>query len=163
MAGMGPAPKHPDQRRRQNASIALTQLPAGGREGDVPVWPLGAAKSPSVKSAELELWKQLWATPQAVMWERNAWTRTVARYCRLAIAAEKPKALGAVLTETRQLEDRLGLSPMSMLRLRWEVVADELAEARAEVEAPARRAKIRAVDPADVKKKPTRRRAAAAE
>lgn len=42
MAGMGPAPKHPDQRARRNATVAMTKLPAEGRKGRAPAWPLGA-------------------------------------------------------------------------------------------------------------------------
>jgi hypothetical protein len=45
------------------------------------------------------------------------------------------------------MEDRLGLTPMSMLRLRWEIAPDELAEAR---DAPApstkERPRLRAVE-----------------
>lgn len=42
MPGMGPPPKHPDQRARRNASVAMTQLPAAGRPGRAPAWPLGS-------------------------------------------------------------------------------------------------------------------------
>lgn len=77
-----------------------------------------------------ELWAELWATPQAVAWERFSWTRVVARYSLLVTIAESMDCSASILMETRQLEDRLGLSPMSMLRLRWEVTADELDERR---------------------------------
>ncbi|MFJ2717419.1 hypothetical protein [Streptomyces sp. NPDC087437] len=40
MAGMGPAPKPDDQRRRRNATVAMTTLPATGRPGPAPDWPL---------------------------------------------------------------------------------------------------------------------------
>jgi hypothetical protein len=56
--------------------------------------------------------------------------RTVARYVRALIVAESRDTTAFQLSEVRQLEDRLGLTPMAMLRLRWEVVSDELAEAR---------------------------------
>lgn len=42
MAGMGPPPKPADQRARRNASVAMTKLPASGRTGAAPSWPLGA-------------------------------------------------------------------------------------------------------------------------
>jgi hypothetical protein len=38
----GPAPKHPDHRARRNATVAMTRLPAAGRTGRAPAWPLGA-------------------------------------------------------------------------------------------------------------------------
>lgn len=40
MAGMGPAPKDPAKRARRNATPVTTMLPAGGRRGPCPGWPL---------------------------------------------------------------------------------------------------------------------------
>lgn len=81
---------------------------------------------------ESELWADLWKTPQAVQWHRLRWTREVAQYVRWKVKAE----LGSLdaSKEARQLADRLGLSPLSMLRLRWAVAPDELGEKRAERE-----------------------------
>jgi hypothetical protein len=137
----GPPPKPDDQRRRRNATVAMTKLPAEGRPGRPPTWPLGTAPSPE----ERDLWRQLWRTPQAVAWERLGWTRTVARYVAVCLDAERDMH-PQLLAETRQLEDRLGLTPMSMLRLRWEIVADEVAEQRQTVEsAVTARDRMRAV------------------
>lgn len=135
----GPAPKPSDQRRRRNAPLAnTTKLPAEGRPGKAPPWPLGG-KPPSV-------WATLWATPQASAWERLGYTRIVARYARLLALADDPEATTPpILTETRQLEDRLGLSPMAMLRLRWEIAPDEVAEKRQERSAPSRRRTLKVV------------------
>lgn len=133
----GPPPKHPSERRRRHATVPMTKLPAEGRRGPAPRWP-GYGSAP-------ELWGELWRTPQAVAWERNGWHRMVARYAQVVELAEetlKPQ----LLAEARQLEDRLGLNPLAMLRLRWEVVADEVAERRVErVESV--RARPDAVDP----------------
>lgn len=41
MPGMGPPPKPADQRARRNATVAMTRLPAAGRSGRAPAWPLG--------------------------------------------------------------------------------------------------------------------------
>lgn len=38
----GPPPKPADSRARRNATYAMTQLPANGRSGRPPAWPLGA-------------------------------------------------------------------------------------------------------------------------
>lgn len=100
-----------------------TKLPAEGRSGDAPLWPLG--------SDVPDVWFELWATPQSAAWERLGWTRIVARYALLLPQSEVAGCSAAILTATQQLEDRLGLSPMSMLRLRWEIAADEVAEQRA--------------------------------
>jgi hypothetical protein len=62
------------------------------------------------------------------VWEGLGWNDAVARYARLMAVAEAPGPPGIVLIEVRQLEDRLGLSPMSLLRLRWQIVDDEPAE-----------------------------------
>lgn len=122
----GPAPKPVDQRRRRNAPTANTvKLPPEGRVGETPTWPLpGSAPS---------TWDELWSTPQAAAWERLGWTRVVARYVHILTLCESPESMtAALLGEARQMEDRLGLTPMSMLRLRWEIAADEVAEKRAE-------------------------------
>ena len=61
--------------------------------------------------------------------ERLGWTRVVARYARVTVEAEMPDASASILAEVRQLEDRLGLSPMAMRRLMWKVDdRDDLAE-----------------------------------
>jgi hypothetical protein len=112
----GPPPKPAHQRRRTNAAPALTWLPAEGRQGESPVWPL-----PRPRKRELELWGRLWATPQAVAWERQGIDLVIARFARLLAAAERRAATAAILGEVRQLEDRLGLTVMSMMRLRWQI------------------------------------------
>jgi len=165
MPGMGPAPKPADRRARRNATVATTTLPAEGRQGPPPVWPLppnarltaglAAAQAQQKKieqllqddptpqlvrelgrvdervrvlemqlrestRMEVSMWFELWRTPVAVMWERQRWTREVAQYCRLKVLAE----LGDLdaQKEARQIGDRLGLNPLALLRLRWEVV-----------------------------------------
>ena len=114
----GPAPSR-NPRRGNRGRPDWRQLPAAGRPGPAPRWPLGG-KAPA-------LWKELWASPQAVAWEEAGWTRMVARYTNLVLASEQPDAQVTLLAEVRQLEDRLGLSPMAMRRLLWEVV-DDVAE-----------------------------------
>ena len=131
-------PPKPDAVRR-NARSGPTVLPAEGRSGDTPEWPLDM-----LSSAEGHLWKELWATPQAVAWERYGWTRVVARYCRIAIVAETLDK--DALSEARQLEDRLGLTPKAMRMLMWTVSADEVGERRqSEKPAPTARGRIKAV------------------
>ena len=132
----GPAPKHPSRRARSN-SAGVVSLPAAGRKGEPPVWPLGpdvgvlAAKRvadnaveaaelalaceedgrrrrPLLRAlekaqlaseklgaelefgaeAELALWRELWATPQAVEWERAHAFRAVAVFVRLQVKGE---------------------------------------------------------------------------
>lgn len=175
MAGMGPAPKPNGARRRTNPTVAMTKLPAEGRAGKAPTWPLppdvkrkaqlerygeqiedlamdaqgqgreaAAARrrlltlqeKADILAAELEaaaeqekiLWADLWATPQAVAWERLRYTREVAQYVRWQVAAELGDLDAA--KEARQWSDRLGLNSLALLRLRWEIVRDEVDDQR---------------------------------
>lgn len=199
MAGMGPPPKPDAERRRRNATIATTKLPAEGRTERAPKWPLIpdvilTAKrdiaSGNVQAAEFKLeeaaaegkptnlleskvtrcreallilerqlaaqrkleaalWRDLWSLPQALEWERLGWTRDVAQYARHKVLAELGELDDA--REARQWSDRLGLTPLAMLRLRWEVVSDETAakrQERAAAPSATARQRLRVVDSA---------------
>ncbi|HEY9418381.1 MAG TPA: hypothetical protein VIQ30_26765 [Pseudonocardia sp.] len=133
----GPAPKIDPTRR--NARTGPLLLPAAGRSGEPPSWPLPGR----MNAAEREAWAQLWATPQAVAWEQLGWTRTVARYCRVMVAAEKRGAPAQMLAQAVALEDRLGLTPKAMRMLLWQIATDEVAEKREQTGGA--RGRIRAV------------------
>ena len=77
---------------------------------------------------ESDLWVELWGTPQAAMWEKLAWSREVAQYVRWKIRGELGDLDAA--KEARQWSDRLGLNPLAMLRLRWEIERTDEAESR---------------------------------
>ncbi|MDO5099305.1 MAG: hypothetical protein Q4D85_11220 [Corynebacterium sp.] len=114
----GPPPKK--NARRRNARPDWVTLPAEGRKGRAPKWPL-KGRSPAG-------WTALWRKPQAVMWERNGDELLVARYLQISNLVQENLSSGKVptnaLAEQRQLEDRLGLSPMAMKRLQWEISED---------------------------------------
>lgn len=131
---------------RRNKRVGPLQLPAGGRPGPAPIWPIDAIDNGETR----QLWSDLWKTPQAVAWERLGWTRIVARYVLYVLQAEQPGAVAGVLNECRQLEDRLGLTPKAMRLLMWEIVTDEVSERRAERQElnSSVRSRIRAVDSA---------------
>lgn len=78
------------------------------------------------KSLEVTLWDELWTTPQAEIWERLAWSREVAQYVRWKVLAEMGNIEAA--KEARMWSDRLGLNPLAMLRLRWQIEQTEAAE-----------------------------------
>jgi hypothetical protein len=150
----------------------MTRLPAAGREGAAPKWPMiedvvltakrdAAAskvdlleyeldeaspdKRPGVerrldvareklailnaqlaaqRRLETSLWRDLWKLPQAAEWERLGWLRDVAQYVRHKVLAELGEIEDA--REARQWSDRLGLTPLALLRLRWRIdSADE--------------------------------------
>src|SRR5690606_4166124 len=117
-------PKLDPQRGHRGRGITL--LPAEGRKGDPPDWPL--PDEPTLY--ELDTWRYLWATPQAVAWERMGpgVLREVARYCRLLVRCENPNSIAALHAQALALADRLGLSPKAMRLLLWQIVDDELEE-----------------------------------
>lgn len=103
------------------AKVGPVRLPAAGRQGDPPAWPLEDAGE-----AELAVWEQVWACPQAVAWELlGAGTaRLVARYCRLLVRAEQPDVSASMLAQVTALEDRLGLTPKAMRLMLWTIASD---------------------------------------
>lgn len=119
----GPPPKMNAVRR--NIRPDWVRLPIEGRKAPAPKWPLGKA-SP----AELAVWREVWALPQALMWEKFRWFRTVARYVRILQRAEALDAGRDAMSEARQLEEHLGLTPKAMKSLMWVVVDDEVAARR---------------------------------
>lgn len=183
----GPAPKPEHLRRRRNATVPMTHLPAEGRQGPVPEWPLRDDITASVKldmardraeaivieldecddgrtrrrlqrehdtvtqqatvlertieaqrEMELQLWKELWSTPQAVVWDKLAFNREVAQYVRWKVLGELGDLNAA--KEARAWSDRLGLHPLAMLRMRMEIDApDESAAPVAPRPAPRKR------------------------
>ncbi len=112
--------KLPDQVRRRNTK-RITHIPVSGRTGQVPKWPLPGKQIPS----EIRHWKELWHSPQAVIWESQGWTRVVGRYVRIALEAEHRQAPAATRSEARQLEDRLLLNPLAMFRAQVQIVDDD--------------------------------------
>lgn len=188
----GPPPKHPSQRRRRNATPALTQLPAEGRQGKTPTWPLGpdivtrakltvaqrkvagleaaqdagedvsqavldrATERVEVltqvvaiqRKTESTVWRVLWSTPMAAAWERLGYVREIALFVRHQVLAENGDLNAA--KEARMRADRLGLSPLALLKLRWEISADEVGQRRTEAapaaEPAAPRTRFRVVD-----------------
>lgn len=119
----GPPPKMNAVRR--NIRPDWTRLPMEGRKTPAPKWPLGKG-SPG----ELTVWRELWSLPQALMWEKFRSFRTVARYVRILQRAESVDASRDAMSEARQLEEHLGLTPRSMKNLMWIVVDDEVAAKR---------------------------------
>lgn len=112
-ARSGPPPD-PNALRRDRDAGEWTHLPAAGRQGPPPTWPLSR---PSAR--EVELWAHEWTRPQAVMWELNRQQVEVAMYVRSLREAEKPRASVAARTLIRQQQEALGLSLPGLLRNRW--------------------------------------------
>ncbi|HSW42707.1 MAG TPA: hypothetical protein VLM76_09385 [Patescibacteria group bacterium] len=124
--------------RRRNARPEERVLPPRNPVRHRPVWPLQDPATP----AERKLWFELWTLPQAVAWQTLGINRVIARYCRLSLLAEDPEASAPLLNEVRQLEDRIGLNPVALRRLGWEIAGPDEAGADDPVDIAAIRARL---------------------
>ena len=130
-ARSGPPRNPASARYGKNPDLSgWVSLPAAGREGDPPAWPLGRSTA-----FERQTWASEWARPQAIAWERLGWTVQVALYVRTLSAAAKPKASAGTTTNLLRQMENLGLTEAGMARNRWRIV-DE-APAAATVRRPA--------------------------
>lgn len=119
----GPPPD-PNALRRDRANDGeWTVLPAAGRPGPAPDWPLAEPTD-----RELDIWADLWAKPQAVAWEQLGVLHEVALYVRRLCEAEQHGAPAVLSTLVRQLGDSLGISTPGMRANRWRI--GELADAK---------------------------------
>jgi hypothetical protein len=111
----GPPPD-PNALRRDRDEGEWKVLPAEGRNGPTPVWPLD---KPALR--ELELWAVEWRRPQAIMWERNHQELEVAIFVRCVADAEKLTSSVAARALVKQQMEALGLSIPGLLRNRWRI------------------------------------------
>lgn len=129
----GPPPD-PNALRRARDASEWTVLPAAGREGPPPEWPL-----PTSSRRERDVWAELWTRPQAVVWERQRQHHEVALYVRRLVEAEARGAVVALSTLVRQMADALGLTVPGLRANRWRIEEVEAAAAcRAGQRPPAR-------------------------
>lgn len=111
----GPPPD-PMALRRERDAGEWTILPAEGREGATPAWPL---TDQTIR--ESTLWEQLWAKPQALMWERYGQDVEVALYVRRLTEAEGMESAVTLTTVVRQMADSLGITTPGMRANRWRI------------------------------------------
>jgi hypothetical protein len=118
----------PNSGRSDRRGYKLTALPAEGYDGPAPDFPLDAPTE-----RELEVWADLWRTPQACAWSMPAesWrVRTVAMYCRTLVRCEAPDAGAALLGQLHRFADQVGMTTAGLAEMGWSVAADELAQRR---------------------------------
>lgn len=131
-ATSGPPPDPGALSRGRRGDIAgWTTLPAEGRSGRPPRWPLAGQSD-----REKVLWRELWKRPQAVMWERLDQRYEVALFARNLERAEQVNASVELQKVVRQYLDSLGLSVAGMLRNRWRL-AEPVTAAPAQAATPA--------------------------
>jgi len=123
-ARSGPAPD-PTALRRERDAGEWTILPAEGRQGATPDWPLM-----DQTAREADLWQSLWRKPQALMWERYGQDLEVALYVRRLTEAELMDSRVTLTTVVKQMSDSLGLTTPGMRANRWRVTRDDDTAAR---------------------------------
>lgn len=108
-------PKPPGQRRRRNKDQPQWRsVPKVKRK--VPPMPGGAKATSSARA----YWKTLWSSPMAAMYQ-EADKFAVARAAVLHALVLRGEAKAAELTELRNLEMALGITPLARRKLQWEV------------------------------------------
>lgn len=101
-------------------------LPATGREGDAPDWPL---EVPEPNQEEIDFWNRIWQSPQAILWEADQTYDLVAFYVRTHLEAMHPRAGAQARTFARQLAESLYLTGPALASGRY--VIQQSSEARA--------------------------------
>lgn len=114
-------PINPHSRRQRHLAKTgfaadFVSIPAAGNQQPAPAWPLDNEPA----RVELDMWNSLWTTPQATMWATMSIERVIARYVMVTCLAEQIQQAG-LLAEVRQMEDRLGLTPVSLRKLQWKI------------------------------------------
>lgn len=107
---------NPPAGKGQNTVVGKRVLPASGRLGPPPPWPVGF---PAPSDVEAEVWAELWKLPQAVAWSDMSVERTVARYTRMLVEASQPGAAATLHAQVTVLDLALGLSPKALRLLLW--------------------------------------------
>jgi hypothetical protein len=122
-ASSGPL-RDPNALRRDRRSDAadVVHLPAAGRKGRAPAWPL----TESTKREDV-LWAAAWRKPQAVEWQRLQLVDEVAVYVRSLARFEGPEGKTTDGTLVKQLQENLGLSAAGLSRRGW--VIDDVSPA----------------------------------
>lgn len=134
----GPPPDPNALSRNRPDDRGWTVLPAEGRKGDPPLWPLV-----DQTSREAQLWADMWTKPQAIMWERLDQSYEVAMLCRTLARAEQPKSPIELMRILRQYLDSLGLSVQGINRARWRIEATSAPATTAQPTARPRRSSAR--------------------
>lgn len=135
-----------------STTVEVTSLPMAGYTGRAPAFPLpkigrgldadgnpNRAAADSFRKREMEIWREVWKTPQAAAWSIDPWRwPTVAEFCRIKAAVElDPDSNAALLSRLREYRNEIGLSPDGMKANGWAISRDQVTP-RAEKKAAAK-------------------------
>ena len=135
----GPAPD-PTALRRDRDHAEWIALPAGGRQGEAPLWPL-----PDNLAGESVLWEREWSRPQAVEWERNGQELEVALFVRAIVVSEGPKATAADRNVVQRKMNDLGLTVPGLRANRWRIGDEVVVEPKKPVRSRSARDRLKVV------------------
>jgi len=117
-------PADPNSLTSGKKGLSFRALPAEGFQGIVPDMPFD---DPSAR--ELDVWAELWRTPQAAAWIDEPWRwRTVAMYVRWSVRSEGDVP-AAFLGQVHRLGDQIGLTPAGLNENGWAIAPGEQAKA----------------------------------
>ena len=118
MAGMGPAPKPAEQRRRRHKPTVEAELPAGGYSGPFPTLAKSYTDGERVTfTAATRRWYERWArSPMAAQFTEVEWLKLGRLAVLVDIFARRPLTKG-LAGEIRLEEAALGGSPLDRRRL----------------------------------------------
>jgi hypothetical protein len=125
-AHSGPAPDPNALRNERSDVLGWKVLPATGRSGDPPDWPLTEATD-----REIWHWNRLWKTPQATEWEKLGQVVEVAIYVRRLCVVELPETTASLGNHVLRLAEGLGLTIPGLLRNRWQIGGGQAAAPQA--------------------------------
>src|SRR5699024_5223015 len=114
-------PINPHSRRQRHVAKTgqaadFVSIPAAAHQQPAPACPLDNEPA----RAELDMSNSLWTTPHANMWAQMHIEHVITRYVPIPCLAKQTQQAG-LLTEVRQMEDRLGLTPLSQQKLQWKI------------------------------------------
>ena len=129
-ARSGPAPVE-GSRTSDRRGYTLTALPPAGYDGEAPEFPL-----PEVTDRELEVWSQVWTTPQACAWSLEPWRfRAVAMWVRWSVRMEANDASAALGNVVMRYADDIGLTAAGLKLNGWKIADPKPAESKTETPA----------------------------
>lgn len=125
-----PFPKPESQKvGRTKPTHDWINLPRSGNHSSTPALPVRADDG-VWSSYAAERWRQLWSTPESLMWTDAGSHDMASLYLRLLEQLNEGKITAALLAGMKDCQRQLGLTQKDKLSLRWRIVADNFADPR---------------------------------
>lgn len=114
---MGRLPNHPENPpARKNKVLVQPQKLALTHDQPVPRIPSGY----NFTRAGKDYWKKVWESPMGPLYI-DADVPLIVRACMLTDMIHNEDVKQGILAELRQLEDRIGMSPLGRRHLQWDI------------------------------------------